>query len=208
MKPNINNLEGKELSMVESPEPEGTRPNTDFPDEPFACPHCGQMLAPTVRVCASCRQPIDASQIERPRVVIPIAEQVIALPQKEQARFSWRIWGAVFVTWFLVAVSLEHLLGYKESQFVLGSVVILSSAWIFHDAHKKGIPKALRWAIGSLLLWIVVFPWYLSRRQAPKAPCPLIEEESGRVVRTLLFILFLVFLLGAVMVALKGPAHP
>ncbi|MCL5005626.1 MAG: zinc ribbon domain-containing protein [Acidobacteria bacterium] len=193
--------------MAESPNTEGTTPPAGYPDEPFACPHCGQMLAPSVRVCASCKQPIDPSQIARPAVSIPIAEQVIPLPQKEVARFSWSIFFAVLGTWFIVAVALQRFVGYEPSQFVLGGVVLISSAWILYDARKKGIPKALRWGVGSLLLWILIFPWYLSRRRTPQAACPFIEGESGRVARTLLFILLVFFLLSAVMLLLRGPAH-
>ncbi len=166
------------------------------------------MLAPSVRVCASCKQPIDPSQIERPRVTITLAEQIIPLPRKEQARFSWSIFLGILAGWFLVAVSVQHALGYEKSQFVLGGVVIVSSAWVFYDAHKKGIPKALRWGAGSLLLWILIFPWYLARRRTPKADCPFIEGESGRVARTLLFLLFVFFLLSALMLLFKGPVKP
>ncbi len=207
MKAGMDNSEEEELSMVESPNLSGTPPDVGFPDEPFACPHCGQLLAPSVRICASCKQPIDPSQIARPVISIPIAEQIIALPQKEQARFSWSIFFGVLCTWFLVAVAFQRLLGYEKSQFVLGGVVIISSAWILHDAHKKGIPKGLRWSLGSLFLWILIFPWYLARRRTPKASCPFIEGESGRTARTLLIILFVIFLLGAVMMVIKGPVH-
>jgi hypothetical protein len=192
--------------MVESPNPGRTLPAMSLPDEPFACPHCGQMLAPSVRLCVSCKQPIDPSEIKRPAVSIPIAEQVIPLPQKEQARFSWSIFFGVLAGWFVVAVICQRFLGYEKSQFVLGAVVIISSGWVLYDAHKKSIPKALRWGVGSLLLWILIFPWYLARRRTPKASCPFIEGETGRVARTLLFILFVFFLLSAVMLLIKGPA--
>jgi hypothetical protein len=207
LKAGMDNSEEEEASMVESANPAGTPPAAAFPDEPFACPLCGQMLAPSVRVCASCKQPIDPSQIARPAISIPIAEQVIPLPQKEQARFSWSIFFGVLGTWFLVAVTLQRLLGYEKSQFVLGGVVIISSVWILYDARKKGIPKALRWGVGSLLLWILIFPWYLARRRTPNAACPFIEGESGRVARTLLFLLFVFFLLSALMLVIKGPAR-
>jgi hypothetical protein len=207
LKTGIDNSEGEESSMVESPGPAGTPQDVGFPDEPFACPHCGQLLAPSVRVCASCKQPIDPSEIERPAISIPIAEQIISLPRKEQARFSWNIFLGVLGAWLLVAVASQRLLGYQKSEFALGGVVIASSVWILYDARKLGIPKGLRWGVGSLLLWILIFPWYLARRRTPKAPCPFIEGESGRVVRTLLFVLLVFFLLSAVMLVIKGPAH-
>jgi hypothetical protein len=193
--------------MVESPTPGGTSSATGFPDEPFVCPHCGQLLAPSVRVCASCKQAIDPSQIERPAVTITIAEQVVPLPQKEEARFSWSIFLGVLATWLVVAVVFERLLGPQKSQFVLGGVVIGSSLWVLYDAQKRGIPKGLRWSLGSLLLWILIFPWYLARRRTPKASCVFIEGDSRRVARTLLFILLFFLLLSAVMFLIKGPAH-
>ena len=201
------NSEGKESSMAELPQPKATPRAAGLPDEPFACPHCGQMLAPSVRVCASCKQQIDPGEIKRPRVSIVIAEQTIPLPQNEQARFSWNIFFGVLVGWFLIALVSQRLLGYEKSQFVLGAVVVLSSGWVLYDANKNKIPRAVRWGVGSLLLWILVFPWYLARRRTPNAPCPLIEGEWGRVARTVLFILLVFFLLSAMMLLIKGPAH-
>ncbi len=202
-----NNPGGEESLMVESPNETNSRPAAAFPDEPFACPHCGQLLAPSCRTCPSCRQAIDPNEIARPDVVIPIAEQVIPLPSKEYARFSWGIFFATLGIWLVVAFVAEGLLGYEKSQFLLGGLVVLSSLWVLRDARKNNIPKAFRWSIGSLLLWILIFPWYLARRRTPKAACPLIEGE-GRHVRTLLFILLVFFLLMSLMLLLKGPPHP
>lgn len=201
-----NNPGGEESSMVELPHEASIPPASSFPDEPFACPNCGQMLAPSCRVCPSCRQAIDPSQIARPDVIIPIAEQVVPLPTREYARFSWGIFFATLGTWFIVAIIAEGLLGYEKSQFALGGLVILSSAWVFQDARKKNIPKALRWSLGSLLLWIVFFPWYLARRRTPKATCPFIEGES-RHMRTLIIVILFFFLLMSLVLLLKGPGH-
>lgn len=202
------NNPGDKPSMVESPNESGAQPAASFPDEPFACPHCGQMLAPSCRTCPSCRQAIDPTDIVRPDVSVVIAEQIISLPTKTKgySRFSWSIFFTVLVTWFLVAMIAEGVLGYEKSQFALGGLVLISSVWVLHDARQKNIPKPLRWSIGSLLLWIVIFPWYLSRRRTPRAACPFIEGE-GRHVRTLIFILLVFFLLSALMLYLKGPSH-
>lgn len=193
--------------MVELPKEGGSMPAAAFPDEPFACPHCGQMLAPSCRICPSCRKTIDPKDIARPDIVIPIATQIIPLPGKEHARFSWSIFFATLGIWFIAALIAERLLGYEKGQFVLGGLVILSSVWVLHDAREKNIPKPLRWSLGSFLLWIIIFPWYLARRKTPKAPCPFIEGEGGRVARTLLFILLVFFLLSALMLLIKGPSH-
>ena len=186
---------------------EGTslRPAATFPDEPFACPNCGQMLAPSVRVCPSCKQTVDPSEIVRPDVPVVLAEQVVPLPAKEYARFSWSIFFATLGIWLVVAAVAESLLRTVTSQVVLFSLVALSSIWVYRDAREKNIPTPIRWSLGSLLLWMIVFPWYLARRRSPKAPCPFIEGEGGRVARTLLVILLVFFLLSALILLLKGP---
>lgn len=195
--------------MADLPEETGLQPAATFPDEPFACPNCGQMLAPSVRTCPSCKKAIDPKDIFRPEVVIPIAEQVVPLsPTKEYARFSWGIFFAALGTWLAVAAIAETMLGPAKSQFVLFGLVVLSSWWVYRDARERNIPKPIRWSLGSLLLWMIIFPWYLSRRRNPKAECPFIEGEAGRVARTLLFILLVFFVLWVLMVLLKGPKKP
>jgi hypothetical protein len=175
-----------------------------FPDEPFACPACGQMLAPSCRVCVACKQPIDPSQIDT-----AVAESVrptptATLPTPEPVRFSWGIFFGVLSLWLFAAVLTTSLLGPNSTQVVLGSVVLISSLWVFYDAQKKGVSKPLRWGLGSLMLWLLFFPWYLARRRAPEAPCPSIEAELGPVTRVLLIILVVFFLLGIVSLLFKG----
>jgi hypothetical protein len=177
-------------------------------DEPFACPACGQMLAPTCRVCVACKQPVDPALIRKPRVSVQGPEP--APPQEppptiEPARFSWMIFLSVLAAWLLAAAVTQRLLGVEISQFVLGGVVILSSVWVFYDAQRKGVAKPLRWGIGVILLWILVFPWYLARRRTPQAPCPFIEGEAGPLARALLFALIVFFLLGIAIMLFKGP---
>lgn len=177
--------------------------NETIPEEPIACPACGQMLAPTVRVCVVCKQPIDPAQIKRPALE-PSPVEVHRSPAAPRARFSWAIFFSVLVLWLLAAAVSLQLLGEVKGQLALGSVVILSSIWVFFDAGRKAVPKPLRWGIGSLLLWILVFPWYLARRREPQAPCPFIEAEVGPITRALFFILVTFFLLGALLITLKS----
>lgn len=193
------------MPVADLPERTSLPPAATFPDEPFACPNCGQLLAPSVRVCPSCKQTVDPNEIARPAVDLVLAEQIIRLPAKEYARFSWGIFFAALGTWLIVAAIAESLLGPVTSQVVLFSLVALSSVWVYRDAREKNIPTPIRWSLGSLLLWMIIFPWYLSRRRTPKAPCPFIEGEGGRVARTLLVILLVFFLLSALMLLLKGP---
>lgn len=194
--------------MADSPGETSIPPAAAFPDEPFPCPHCGQMLAPSCRVCPSCRMAIDPKDIVSPDVVVPVVTEAAPLPAREYARFSWSIFFATLGIWLVVALIAEKFLGYQGGQLALGGLVILSSVWVLHDAREKNIPKRLRWSLGSFLLWIIIFPWYLSRRRTPSAECPFIEGEGGRVARTLLFILLVFFLLSALMLLLRGPANP
>lgn len=191
--------------MSELPEETGLQRAATFPDEPFACPHCGQLLAPSVRTCPSCKETIDPKEIKRPEVVIPIAEQVVPLPVKDYARFSWSTFLATLGIWLVVGLTTESLLGPEIGQVVLGALVMLSSVWVYRDARERNIPKPFRWGLGSFLLWIIIFPWYLARRKTPNAECPFIEGEAGRVARTLLFFLLIFILLSALMLFLKGP---
>ncbi len=175
-------------------------------DEPFACPACGQMLAPTCRVCVACKQPVDPALIQRPQEPVPEPEPVEEPPpQVEPARFSWMIFLSVLAAWLLAAGAIQQLLGPEIGQWLLGGIVILCSAWVFYDAQRKRVAKPLRWGLGVLLLWILVFPWYLSRRRTPQAPCPFIEGEAGPLARALLFALMVFFLLGIAIMVFKGP---
>lgn len=105
----------------------------------------------------------------------------------------------------MVAMVLHHFLGPVKSQWVLGGFVVLSSAWVFFDAQEKRVPKPFRWSMGALLFWILIFPWYLSRRRTPQAACPFVEAEVGPVARALLLVLVLFFLFTLAALIMKGP---
>jgi hypothetical protein len=170
-----------------------------FPSEPFPCPACGQMLGPSCRVCVACKRPIDPAEIKR--LELPVGdtfEPRTPAVQHSSSRFAWSIFLVVLLLWVLLAGAAERFLGPVRSQLLLGSVVILTSAWVYYDAHNKLVPKPLRWGLGSLLLWIVLFPWYLARRKDPAAPCRL-EEVSSLTLLPLV----VVFLVGFVIIVLK-----
>ena len=178
-----------------------------IPTEAFACPACGQMLAPSCRVCVACKTSIDPGQIKRPE---PEAAAITTeLPDSQaagQVRFSWRIFFHVLALWLLAAILTTQFMGPKASQVAMGGLVLASSMCVFFDAQSKGVPKPLRWVTGCLLLWIVVFPWYLARRRTPQASCAFIEGEVGPVARVLFFVLMLFLLASALSILLNGPA--
>ena len=175
-----------------------------FPSEPFPCPACGQMLGPSCRVCVVCKRPINPAEIKKPQ---PLAGETFEprtpAVQPSSSRFSWPIFFIVLLFWFLLAGVAERFLGPVRSQFLLGSVVLITSAWVYYDARDKLVPKPLRWGLGSLLLWVVVFPWYLARRRDPVAPCRFVEAEVSSLWRLLLATLLILALLGIVIVVLK-----
>jgi hypothetical protein len=176
-----------------------------FPEEPFACPACGQMLAASCRVCVACKSPINPADIRR----IQPAGQAIASsapePAIERVRFPWPTFFFFLGGVWLAAMAGVQFLGLSRSQLLVGIAQFVSSLWVIYDAHQRRIPRPLRWGLGSLLLWIVIFPWYLSRRQRPRASCPFVEAEAGPYTRILLIILAAVFLAALVLTARYGP---
>ncbi len=168
------------------------------------------MLASSCRICVVCKKPIDPQHIVRPAPP-PVEPVAASAPSEapaavEHARFSWSVFFTVLALWFLAAVVSELALGRETGQLPMAGIVLATSLWVFSDAQQKGIPKPFRWGIGCLLLWIVVFPWYLSRRRTPKATCPFIEGDAKPITKALLIILVLLFIAGIIVASLKGPA--
>ncbi len=183
----------------------GTLANADFPDEAFECPYCGQMLAASCRVCVSCKLPIDPARIQRKFAAQPATAISEAGPEPAPVRFSWRIFLGVLAATWLIAVMAVAFLGVEKAQMAMSGVQLLTAMWVFWDARGKLIRKPLRWAVGTLILWIVIFPWYLARRQKLDAPCPFVEAESGPFTRVMLLAIFIIFLAGIIVTLVAGP---
>lgn len=66
-------------------------------------------------------------------------------------------------------------------------VLIAGGVWVYFDAKKVGLERyrtALRYpelaCFGTILLWIVFLPWYLSvRNKITKGEMPLRETPAG-----------------------------
>ena len=175
----------------------------DFPDEAFECPNCGQLLAPSCRVCVSCKQTIHPADIRRTSAADLAAAVLTSEPELSPVRFSWRMFFIVLgASWVATTVAL-HYLGLGEGRIVMSGLQLVTAGWVFLDARQKRLPKPLRWGVGSLILWIVIFPWYLVRRQSPQAPCPFVEAESGPFTRVMLLVV-MVFILVAMLVSTFG----
>lgn len=89
----------------------------------------------------------------------------------------------------------------------MGGAQSLAGLWVLFDALQRRIARPMRWAVGSMLLPIVVFPWYLARRSKPKASVPFVEAEMGPVTRFLLLALLVFFLVSLIFYLVQGPPH-
>jgi hypothetical protein len=167
------------------------------------------MLGAGCRVCVSCGAAIDPAQIMRPSAAVaqsppPLSSAPTAASEPPKARFSWQVFLVTVLLWLTLAVMVQSTLSPLKAQIAMGAVLILTSVWVFYDAHERGIRNALRWGVGSLLLWIVVFPWYLSRRRSPDLPCSY-EGEISPLLRVLLVAFLLLVILGMILMV-AGPA--
>jgi len=189
------------------PQPEETQSSSppaaavSLPDENFACPNCGQMLAPTCRVCVACKQPIDPALIQSaaPVAALPPVESRVARSPLLRVPFPWTLFFVLFAARVAVGGLAERRWGLIKVELALAGFEMLCAIWVFYDATRMAVPRPLRWALGSLLLWPIVFPWYLARRRRPQAVCPFVEGAALPIV-----ILVLV-LIGLLYALIKGP---
>lgn len=79
------------------------------------------------------------------------------------------------------------------------AVSISCAIWILYDAYARQVPHRLRWSLGSLLIWIFVFPWYLSRRRTPKVHCLIMEAEGRAFAWTVTWLILLYAVLGMIL---------
>ena len=167
-----------------------------LPTEPFPCPACGQLLAPSCRVCVACKRAINPAEIRKPGV--SPAVEIPARRELEPVRFSWRIFLIVFAIWVVGASLVQRYMDPLKGQLALGGAQILCSFWVLYDALEKRLPRPYRWGMGTLLLWPIIFPWYLARRKQPRQPCPFVETQvspiTGAVLLILLAVLFYLIL--------------
>jgi hypothetical protein len=173
-----------------------------FPSEPFACPVCGQMLAPECRVCVACHQPIDLALIKAPSaqaVAIQPEGANRAVTAVSRVSFPWILFLALLLIRLSAAGLAERRWGLVKAELVLGGLEMLCSVWVFYDAHRVGAPRPFRWAFGTLLLWPIVFPWYLVRRRTPRAVCPFVEGMGMPIL------LLVLLALGVIITLIRGP---
>ncbi len=194
------------MEIPNSPDSAGTAAN--FPDEAFECPYCGQMLAPSCRVCVACKLPIDPARIPR-SIPIPAGPlPVLSQPELAPVRFSWPIFFAVLGGLWIAAAICVAAFGTdaaRKMQVPMSLLPFVCGLIVFWDARTNRVRKPLRWALGVALLWIVFFPWYLARRRKLEAPCPFVESESGVFTRVMILIVFISFLISILAFQLGWP---
>ncbi len=178
-------------------------------DEPFPCPHCGQMLASTVRVCVACHQPIDEKQIRRApppasAAAVPSA-RLEPLPIIERVRFPWTLFFALLLARLLLAGVGQRYFGLVKTELLLGIVEVVSAVWVAYDATSQRIPRPFLWGVGTLFLWVIIFPWYLVRRRRREASCPFVESRPAPLGWVLVLILVASLLLALLISAGKIP---
>jgi hypothetical protein len=174
--------------------------------EPFACPHCGQMLGPTCRVCVACGQPIELSQIARRDRTAPFQAQSRGkAPAGRRTQFSWLIFFTVLaITLVLMSVAFR-LIGIETSERIFVGFTFICAGWVFLDARSKAIPRPWRWSVMTICFWIVFFSWYVSRRRSPETPCAVIEDPTSVVFRALFWFVLILLFLSFLAAVVKSP---
>jgi hypothetical protein len=183
--------------MTEPEKPRGlqtvqaeNRPSNE-PGEPFPCPACGQMLAPSCRVCVACGHVIDPAEAKKELPGVAVA--ATTPPTLAPVRFPWRLFLLFFWSLLVGGIVLEVLIGASKTQLAVGAFQLLSAIWVSFDASAKHVPKPLRWGLATLFpTWLIILPWYLARRRRPEAPCPFVEAKVSPIALTTLFILLAV----------------
>ncbi len=183
-------IEPEKPHELETVQTENRPSEEQFPAEPFPCPACGQLLAPSCRVCVACKHPIDPTEIHKPRIL-----QVVGEPARTLAavRFPWRLFLLFFWALMVAGIVSGLLIGPSKTQLMVEALQLLSAIWVSFDAYAKRVPKPLRWGLASMFpTWLIILPWYLVRRRRPEAPCPFVEGYVSPARRVMLLVVVLV----------------
>lgn len=183
--------EKTDLTTANAAAADSSAPAVDFPSEPFQCPACGQLLAPTCRVCVACKHPINPAEIVLTRTVVPVptfAPREEAKP--EPVRYPWPIFFAVLAFSFLLGLVYATtiylgLLKEEQAQFVMRGAPVFVGIWVFFDALRRGVPGlyAGRWEPCSSLPSSCPGTW-----RAAESPNRRCHSSSRRWGRSLAFL--------------------
>lgn len=188
---------------------EGEATFTEMPREPFACPECGQMLAPECRVCVACRKPIDLARVSyAPTAPPPQPTQPKQAPAaKGKTQFSWPMFLAFVGGWIVLANVVAYFFHGVPTDLAAAAFALqlVCAAWVFYDARHITLPHPWRWGLLTLFLWLIFFPWYLNRRRTPESPCPVIEAQTSVLFRALVWFVLLMLAFTVVAMIFKSP---
>jgi hypothetical protein len=195
-----------EVPKMESPRVTGSAATASFPDEPFLCPSCGQLLGPSVRTCVSCKHVINPAEIARtPAPALPSTPRPASIQApRESVPYPWRILIAVVGISMILGLISVALFGDQNWPKAVQALQIMAGFWVFFDAFQRRIPRPFRWSMGTMLIPGLILPWYLARRNRPEASVPFVEAETRPFTRILLGILLLAFLIAVAISAWQG----
>lgn len=121
------------------------------------CPFCAEEVLRAAIVCKHCRRDI-GTRSDLPFTPIPGVTATSGF------------------MYFLAALAIVTLSAFMLGGFGPFLVVVISSIWAALDAsthklarYQQGLGGPGAVALGSLLLWIAVFPWYLAIRSRIRA---------------------------------------
>jgi hypothetical protein len=131
---------------------------------PKRCPFCAEEILEAAIVCKHCRRDI-GTRTDLPFAPIPGATATSGL------------------LYFWAALTVIVLCVLTIGGFGVFLVVAISSIWAASDAsthrlahYRQNIGGPATVGVGSLLLWIVVFPWYLAVRSRIRAGVQPVKE--------------------------------
>jgi hypothetical protein len=162
-----------------------------YSEEPFECPQCGQLLDFRCRICGACKAAVEPPTLVRtPPPADSIPEESAGAPPAVVS-FPWKGWLVLLGASMLAGNFLEGMIGRTQTYTLFYVLEVLCAVWVYQDARSKNLPTPLRWSLGTLLVWVVVFPWYLARRRRATASCPFVEGNPRLFAGALLAFLLL-----------------
>jgi uncharacterized membrane protein len=105
-------------------------------------------------------------------------------------------------------VGVQEVLGVPiDVAYALSALQLICVCWVFLDARRRSVPRPWRWAVLTVLpaLWLVFFPWYLSRRRTPEVPCPTVEGQTSVLFRALVWFALLMLVFTLATMIFKSP---
>lgn len=100
---------------------------------------------------------------------------------------------------FLAATAAIAVLPFAHLEIAGVLAICLSALGVYADARRRRIPRPDLWAISTLIIWPMIFPFYLVRRRQPGRACPEVEANTrflpGLGVIAVVFLLLAVLML-------------